>query len=278
MKKREAETQKHLFEHQFAEECKLFDLQGLLMNTEDSFTAAVEAFEIENKDLPIRSVKQAVFSEEEWLAKISISEALRVQLNLFVHVDGKETIHRYIVTRAGFVGKEPVQHQKISENDFVEWWRRHKTTIQTKEYRPQLSGSIKDSYFDVLLEKNGLKWGGNIDGFLILDQKTYRPTAIIENRFTEVASIYQYDPAKYYGQDVQTWKPLRVMCRDLNIPLILCTYSKRRNEEQLLGMAEILWQYDGIQYREQRPCDNLFDNTAKAKDWLLETVKKYAAL
>ncbi len=275
MKKRNAEKQQHELEEKFTNMCRMYDLQGLLIGDEDRFTAAVEAFEIGALEPSPEHMRDAAFSEDEWRAKLALSEALQVEFFLFVHREGRPVIHRYQLSEETLRSGRAV-HDRISEKEFLQWWAAHKKTIQTKGYRPQLTDSIKDSYFDTLLESHGMKWGGNVDGFLVMSDRDFTPTAIIENRFTEQASIYRYDPAKYYSSDIQTWFPLRLACRVLDLPLILCVYSKRPDERELIALAEVRWDEDGLIYQDNvRPCDNVFSDLEKAENWILRTIYRY---
>ncbi len=276
MKRRDSERQDHSLEVEFAALCKMYDLQGLLMGDSDLFTAAVEAFEMSYDEKAPVHVSEATFSPEQWMAKLTLSDALNVHLFLFVHRDQSKKIHCFDITLESYASRDAA-HSILTEDQFVEWWRNHKTTIQTKSYRPELTATIKESYFDNLLERNGLKWGGNVDGFVVVTGgNDFSPLAIIENRFTRNESIFQYDPAKYFSDDYQTWKPLKLICRALNIPLFLCVYSKRNTEQRLIALAEIKFEEDGLLYRNNiHPYENIFRDLQLAKEWLMSSIDRY---
>ena len=271
MERRNAEKQDHEFEQEFVKACNLYDMQGLLIG-DDQFTAAVEAFTLTAGE-HIDKLRTNAFTDEEWLAKLYFADSLNAEFHVFLHREGTASIYDYDITIDGFKNNTIVR-KIMTENEFVVWWRQHKRTIQTKEYRPELRDVIEKSYFDRLLESNGLKWGGNIDGFMLASDENHRPVIVLENRFTNNRTIKAYDPLAYYDEDIQTWKPLILLCQILNIPCILCTYSKRENEERIMGMSRLIIQEqeagrirfthkDGIP-----PCKNLFTDIDKAKNWL----------
>ena len=130
MQRRNAEKQIHYFESEFAKECKMFDLQGLLLNTDDEFTAAVEAFTY-NEEEGITNARTSTFNEEEWEAKLTLSESLNIHFFLFLHKIGTSRIVMYDITQESF-NSGNIAPQSMTEQEFVEWWRQHKQTIQYK--------------------------------------------------------------------------------------------------------------------------------------------------
>jgi len=93
-----------------------------------------------------------------------------------------------------------------------------------------------------LLDKHGLSWGGNVDGFILSsDMKTQ---AIIETRNTKKIPLEEYDPAVFFpphftrAGDYKTWEPVVILASKLRIPLFLFTFERGSHEERM-GFAII---------------------------------------
>ena len=268
--RRNTERQDHPLVKEFMRLCQMYDLQGLLMDEKDNFTAAVEAFTFAKDEKPERARDITDFSNDQWLAILTLSEALHVSLNVFLHQDGAKTIKHYSITKAAFVSGESIESGDLTEREFVKWWATMKRTKQIKEYREEMTSRIKESYFDNLLEAHNLKWGGNIDSFLVLPGKDYKPLALIENRITTKYSLKKYDPAVFYESDRRTWLPLFLICNQLQIPLFLCTYSKIENETNELGISQVDTSHENtLKYIDDiKPYERRFSDLQKARLWL----------
>lgn len=285
MKRRSVEGT-HPFAEYIAEYCHIFDLGGLLLDDNGNFTAAVEAFEIEpNEDHRALSVllDNNGYTDTIYMACI-FAEKLGVPFYVFAHIEGNKLINIYHL-RSDQNSHQVVctQRSKLTEDGFIQWWKQKKRTIQTKPYRQQFRQRAETSYFDDLLESHGLKWGGNIDGYLVtLHNNEEDVSAIIENRFTNKVSLSRYDPNNFYtdgGGDYYTWLPLMILKDRLGVPLFLMTYSNRSEEEGQVGITRILGQdRNGLHYikdrnnRSIRPCDNLHHNLATIRAWISENL------
>lgn len=218
----------------------IFDMQGLLLNRDGQFTAAIEAFE-RPAQAPFTTLRQEAFGNEESLyVRACFAEQVGVPFYVLVHIEGVNRIKFFELIANTHSHRCECQNQFwLNEPDFIEWWHERKQTIQTKPYRDQFLGRVSRSYFDSLLEANGLKWGGNIDGYFVSSQDTnYRIEGIIEKRFTTKQSINEYDPASYFnfgGGDYNTWKPLFTLKDQLSVPLYLFTYSRCEGELDKVG-------------------------------------------
>ncbi len=277
---------KHNFSLQVGRACNIYDMQGLLMNEKNKFTAAVEAFEMK-ADEKVEKVMGNTFSEREFYIKSCFAERVNVSFFLFIHREGTKKIYLYeIKPDHKRKSVQSVAEEILSEEDFIDWWGSHKRTIQRKGYRGELKDRIQLSYFDSLLESRGLKWGGNVDGFMVSAEgdstEEVNIISVIENRFTNKKSIRQYDPADYFksgGGDYRTWFPLIKLKEMLGIPLFIFTYSNRKGEENLVGATLIeALNEQGITYiqngnsKQMKPCDNLFDNTEELVQWVSDMV------
>lgn len=236
--------------HQFSETIDanlgIFDMQGLLLNRDGQFTAAVEAFE-----LPLYSqfttLREEAFGDEEQLyIRACFAAQVGVPFFVLLHREGQSRIRVYEVV-ADNQARRCVCHNQfwLSEPDFIEWWHERKQTTQTKPYRTQFTERVQESYFDSLLESNDLKWGGNIDGYFVsTPESNYHIEGIIEKRFTTKTyrPISQYDPAAFFrsgGGDYNTWKPLFTLKTQLSVPLYLFTFSRLSGEENKVGVTII---------------------------------------
>lgn len=286
MKRRNVEGN-HEFAKFVADQCGIYELGGLLLDRNWDFTAAVEAFELTQEES-----RQSLFSlfdlngytEGLYMTGLFAQE-LDIPFFIFTHVQNKPLIHVYSMY-SYCKGKKMLcrDQRSLTEDGFIQWWQEVKGTVQTKPYRSDFIKRAKTSYFDNLLESRGLKWGGNVDGYLIADNYyTSNIIAVIENRFTNKIPLKKYDPNEFYtgynGSDYYTWLPLIELKDKLEVPLFLMTYSYREGEQNQVGITQILGQSeDGLQYVHNnhgvpvRPCDNIFQNVSDIKNWLLRAL------
>lgn len=244
----------HAFSENIDSTLGIFDMQGLLLNKDGNFTAAIEAFEL-LEGQHFNNLRTDAFGNEENLyVRACFAEQVGVPFFVLLHVENEKRIKVFEVYADVSTHKCGCRNQfYLTEPEFIEWWHERKQTVQSKPYRDQFLGRVSKSYFDTLLETNDLKWGGNVDGYFVADSTSnYRVTGIIEKRFSTKKTITQYDPANYFrygGGDYNTWKPLFTLKNILKVPLYLFTYSRVINEDNLVG-ATILTQLskDGITY------------------------------
>ena len=278
MKRRDSEG-KHSFSREFFSSCNIYALQGLLIDKDGRFTAAVEAYELEEADRFDR-VLGNVIDPEDFYIKSLIAEKIGVPFFLLIHREGCRTITRYQL-KPDREQYEPIcsARDTLSEQDFLLWWRQKKQTVQNKPYRADFKARVQESYFDNLLEANGEKWGGNIDGIIVSPRGSdIDVLGIVENRFTNLNTIRMYDPNAYFthgGGDYYTWLPLVNLCAILNVPLFLCTYSNRPGETHLVGVTCIQHLDEtGITYitderdQEIKPYNNLVSDIPRAYRWM----------
>lgn len=268
----------HIFSNKIKTQCGIYDLQGLLLNKKGNFTAAIEAFEYNSHD-QLKSIVPNLMTRESVFAKSLFASSVGVDLFVFVHLSNTNSINIYQVKPDLAEQKAKcVSTKTISEEQFISWWAEHKQTNQMKPYRDEVTSRMRRSYFDGLLESHGLKWGGNIDGFTIDLSGSPRVSSIIENRFSKFLPVQSYDPAKYFqsgGGDYHSWSPLFKIKEKLNVPLILCTYSKLSDHIMEIGATKIeTLNNDGIKYDETigAPTSNVFLNAAEFQRWFEKTI------
>lgn len=273
MKRRDSESP-HFFAGRVFEELNITDMQGLLIGEDGKFTVALEAFEVEADE----AVKIfGLLSPGEAEKKVELATRVGVPFALVVHREGLEKIFLYYLgwtepRRLGILGNE-----SLSEEEFLQWWAQNKQTRQVKNYN-EIRSRMKDSYFDHLLESHGQKWGGNVDGVMYADSRIPVITGIIEKRITDKMPLASYDPANFFnyrGGDYHTWLPVYNLARMLNVPLYLFTFQQR-NDTQVGITIVASMSKEGIHYiknsrgGEIRPCDNIFEDFDKMKEWILE--------
>ena len=169
------------------------------------------------------------FTEQEWRNKVAAATYFDTVLKLITHVVGDSCLfklHEVHLINDVLQFKEVLQLP--TEALFIEWWRTFKKLNQNKkqvEAKPRQALTIIDN----VLERNGLQWGGNIDGFIL--NSLQQVIAIIELRQSRRQEVELYDPAIYFGGtrtkggDFKTWLPLVYLQKAYKIPLVLITVS-----------------------------------------------------
>ncbi len=250
---------KHDFSISIDRAFHIYDMQGLLMDGQENFTAAVEAFEIGPKER-VEKIMGHVFSSEELYRKSCFAAEVGVPFFLLHHRENTAEKENFIVMDEVVPDREHksperINRYKMTEKEFLAWWRERKKTVQTKQYRKDFQKRVKTSYFDWLLESNGEKWGGNIDGYFVSPDDD-RILGIVEKRFTNGNSLKRYDPADYFkcgGGDYYTWKPLIQLRDQLAVPLFLFTFSNISGETSKVGMTVVdILKRNGIEYIKDR--------------------------
>lgn len=80
------------------------------------------------------------------------------------------------------------------------------------------------SSIDECLRVYGVPWPGNLDGFL-LNQQTQGVNAIFEFSRTRKFPVKTHNLNLYFSQDVNRWKPLDIMRKQLTVPLYILIWS-----------------------------------------------------
>ncbi|WP_294659883.1 hypothetical protein [uncultured Fusobacterium sp.] len=239
----------HYFQKELFRKLNIFELQGLLMDENRNFTAAVEAIQFEENETPNL---EEVFSKEELYAKYRLAEELKIPFYLI----------RFFREKFGIVKVYKASDDKIelskvkekTEKEFIEFWKRLK---KTKQLHPLLNGAKErtdNTIFDKVLRKYNLEWGGNIDGFMIRNRKI---VAIVDNisigaRSGPVDGNYA-NPALYFfkkGPRYETWLSSVKLAYKLNIPHLLFTIDKEDPNKDHIGFSIIsLLNKTGIYYQ-----------------------------
>jgi hypothetical protein len=261
----------HKFTNALFEYFPLYDLQGLTLDANYHFTAGVEAAEFEAGEKP--DVLD-MYSPEEWSAKICLCNQLRVPLYAMVFKAGTDFIDIFEMVGNTTVGIRAKPWAQPKLEDFPDWWIKIKGTEQSK---PLYEAADRRSLYDQLIEKRGLAWGGNVDGFALDGDKI---VAIIESRYTEKKPLERYDPAEYYtpkpwrAGDYNTWKPVVLLSSELKIPLFLFTFQ-RQSEEERVGISLIgSISKDELEYQNSAPYQNIVKGLANIKAEVMRNLRK----
>jgi len=265
--------------HKFTERLNkilgIYSLQGLTIDSDYNFSAGVEAVEFEtNETIDVKSI----FRKDEWLAKLCLCNSLSVPLYTITHVSGSNVISVYEISlyqRQNGPGIQALLRRKLKPKQFAEWWGKLKGTKQTK---PLYEAKSRVSYFDEVLERYGLAWGGNIDGFLISSEM--RPQAIIETRYTKKNILEEYDPAIFYpphykrAGDYKTWEPVVLLASRLKVPLFLFTFERKSGEERI-GFAVIDYISEKeLKYQDDPPNKNIIEGIENIKSQIKKNLSR----
>jgi hypothetical protein len=259
----------HSFTNELYGAVPIFGLQGLTLDSNNNFTAGIEAVEFEPNE---KIDPKNLFSIIEWKAKWSLCNSVSVPLHVMTHETGSKFIEVFEVSfKKNLI---QIQHwNKFTFNQFTNWWASIKGTIQTK---PLYEASSRISFFDNLLAKHNLAWGGNIDGFL-LDDPEMRPQAIFETRYTTKARLENYDPAVYFryrGGDYKTWEPLILLGMKLKIPLFLLTFERKSMMDRLgFAVVDSISQQE-LFYRIGQPFNNIVQGVENIKQQIKEKLSE----
>ena len=264
MKRRDTERSHELADYIF-DNANIFDLQGLLIGHDNEFTVAVEAFEMDEGET--FNVKGA-FSAAALRAKCTLASKLNIPFMIILHWKNTESfVLCHFAVQDGDIVE--VSRTTKTEEEFIRWWAHRKGTNQKKGYS-EMKPRIDDSYIDRILEKNKLKWGGNIDGFIVSKRDPDQILAIIEKRITAQSNIALYDPADFYdhrGGDFGTWKPVFSLSSQLQVPLFLLTFE--HGNRTAVGAAIVKdVQPECLVYEAAPPNSNIFTNLVKLKRWM----------
>ena len=265
----------HFFTEKLYKSIPIYDLQGLTLDSNYNFTGGIEAVEFNAEEtINIKSI----FRKEEWIAKLCLCNQLSVPLYVVTYKSWNTFISIYELhlykKRDGY-DVQIFFHKKLELNKFADWWSELKGTEQSK---PLYEAARRISYFDQLLAKRRLAWGGNIDGFLL--NSDMRTQAIIETRYTTKNPLEVYDPAIFYpphytrAGDYKTWEPLVLLASELNIPLFLFTFE-RKSDEDRLGFAIIDYiSKEELKYHKDPPHKNIIKGIENINKEIKKNISK----
>lgn len=248
----------HNFQSKLFEEIGAYCLQGLLMDDDHNFTAAVEAVEYQDGD----DLTTLPFWKSEVYARFILAKSIGVPFYIVCYMNNMYII-LHAVTRDGryYLRREA----ELDEDGFVSWWGRLKRTVQTKQLDNGGEDRLAKTVFDRILRKYGYEWGGNIDGFVLTEDRS-RIRYIIDNISVSKAGL-QDDPAIYFhsvnpkhGPRYEGWYAAVKLAHTLNVPHLLFTIDKQDQDREHIGLAVIdRLTPDGIFYADATPDKNVIE-------------------
>jgi hypothetical protein len=220
----------HSFSEKLFKAVRIYDLQGLTLDSNNNFTAGIEAVEFEADEIiDITNL----FSIDSWKAKWALCYHLSLPFYVIAYKYQNDFLDIYeISVDLDVINIEYTKRLKTTK--FPNWWAELKGTKQSKKLY-EARGRI--SFYDYILKQYGLAWGGNIDGFTL--NSNMSPQAIIETRYTTKTPLEDYDPAIFFSPhytrkgDYMTWKPLILLASKLKIPLFLITFERNSTIERI---------------------------------------------
>lgn len=252
MKIRSTERE-HSFTRKLFNKLNLFSLQGLTLDVNHNFTAAIEAIQYEpNEKIDL----EYIFPLIDVRAKYYLANSLKIP---FYYIIFKNDIFDlYKITAS-----QDFQYSHISsfnEIEFINWWARLKGLNQPKPLM-EASERVQNSIFDNTLEKHKMAWGGNIDGFMFKNKSV---ACIIDNIYTQKHPLTSArgEPSYYFhmrGPNYNTWLPTVKLAIQLHIPLFLFTIDGN-NQQERIGFAIIDYlSSKGIFYKTPKPNENIIE-------------------
>jgi len=227
----------HEFQKRLYDKLQAYSLQGLLMNDDHNFTAAVEAVEYEDGD----DKTKVPFTERELHARYVLAEEAGIPFYILCYMDRRYKIIR--VRESNHTIRLGMEAQ-LSEKEFIGWWGGLKQTVQTKQLNNGGEERLRDTVFDSVLRKYGYEWGGNIDGF-VLTEDGQKVKYIIDNisvskpNLDDEPSHYFKSPNPIHGPRYEGWYAAVKLACQINVPHFLFTIDKRDLSKEHIGFAVI---------------------------------------
>lgn len=262
----------HVFQTRLFEKFQAYSLQGLLMNEQHEFTAAVEAIEYEEGD----DKTKVPFTERELHARYILAREAGIPLYLICYIN---EFYR-IISVSEREGRVHLRiDKKLDENGFVEWWGEIKQTVQTRQLDNGGEARISKTVFDRVLRRHGYEWGGNIDGF-VLTEDGQSVRYIIDNISVSKANLDD-EPSHYFnsknpkhGPRYDGWYAAVKLANQIEVPHVLFTIDKREQFREHIGLAVIdKLTPEGIFFAEDiKPNENIIEGMENIAETVNETV------
>lgn len=254
MKRRTTENENHTFQRNLYNRINAFDLQGLTMNSNrDEFTAGVEYFDLDYSEYQqLKQDPSLIYSQqfcgmlpnELIKAQAVFTNQLGVPLYYIWGYGDDFLLHEIYFERERLVYK----HWWINTEQLISFWYKRKQTIQTHPFdKNGAKTRAGQTRIDGILEAAGLEWGGNIDGFII---KNNRVIAIIDcisigprsQTTTHDLTNPKADPRLYFnarGPKYATWLSTIMLARTMQVPHELFTLNKVDMSQETIGLTGI---------------------------------------
>lgn len=241
MKIRSTENE-HDFQTRLFRRLNAYQLQGLLINSEDKFSAGVEAVQYEEGE-----EYRVPFSDEELWAKYVLTEQIGIPMYLVYYWRRLYYILQVEKVKTGKAQPHLINKTGLSDEGFAKWWKELKGMPQTKQLNNGAGVRADNTVFDSTLRRYGLEWGGNIDGF-VLSKSNDEVLCVIDNISVSVDNLsgnnadpgaYFHSPNPKHGPRYEGWYGAVKLSNQLNVPHMLLTIDKKHPQTEHVGMTFI---------------------------------------
>lgn len=271
--KRRSSENNNPFENTLMEKLNLYEMQGLLVNAEWNPTIGMEAIQSDDIDSILAKIKDSNYKQhflEKIFEKVHLNKkrligryilTQNLDIPLFIILYGQSKNNQYIFANFKICLSDnndnrlnlSICHEKTrNEEDFINWWKEHKGTIQTKDTANGAKPRIQRTLIDKILEKHGLEWGGNIDAFHPINSNKHNITTYKVQYIVDFISVSKdmeenADPHKWYndgnpkhGPRYEGLKAQSIIANKLNVPHIMLYIDKNPNPNvKRLGITSI---------------------------------------
>lgn len=263
----------HEFQSRLFKRLRAYSLQGLLMSESHEFTTAIEAIEYEEGD----DKSKLPFTENEIHAKYILAREAGIPLYLLCYID---KLYKIIKVNDSNNRVKLSLEERLDEKGFIQWWGEHKKTIQTKQLKNGGEVRLNETIFDSVLRKYGYEWGGNIDGFVLTEDRQ-NIEYIIDNISVSRPNLND-EPSRYFkstnprhGPRYEGWYAAVKLANQIGVPHVLFTVDKRDERAEHIGFTVIdKLTPDGIFYVENiKPNNNIIERMENIVRIVNEKVK-----
>lgn len=271
----------HSFIKKIYKELNAYCAQGLTLDENRDFSAVIQAIEYDTKE------KANIISdlgEESILANYILANELKIPFYIIAYKNGiyylHEVVEENIDSHIGKVKLKPLD-KFITDKMFVDWWAQIKKTNQPHQMINGAQPRANQTIFDSVLQRYGLEWGGNVDGFRIENNQITCVFDDISIGFTDLDNS-NADPALFFhkkGPVYNTWFSTVKLANTLNVPHILFTKNKNNEYDDRVGLSVIKkLTHAGIFYSgDVKPCNHIIkgiENIKSEINLLVDCAKK----
>lgn len=248
MKIRSTENE-HPFTNKLLSNLNAYEIQGLTTNrNKNKFLAGMEAIELEkDEEFNFKSLI-SLFPPNHIYAKLLLTETLNIPLYILTYKNRNSLYSVYelvknknynITNKLQYIDKSALDIKEcridLNEEQFIEWWKEVKETVQVKPFVNGAGKRADKTVFDNVLAKYGLYWGGNVDGFVIKENKI---VGIIDN-LSAGSNIKEYNPALQKWFSVWILHINSVLAQILKVPHLILTIDKHHPDSEIIGLSAI---------------------------------------
>lgn len=255
----------HNFTNQIMNSLNITAVDCLTMDENRDFTAVIDLLEIDAKETNnvFSLLTQTELEHKYILAKHLMIDYYIVyywKMQFYISVIEKDATYNLI---------EKHLHT-YNEIDFVTWWAKIKRTKQTHALNNGASIRVQNSIFHKVLEKRGLRVGGNIDGVMFEADRIVAIIDFITVKFVALDNI-KANPADFFfkkGPRYETWYSTVKLSTLCNVPHFLMTIDGKDQLENHVGLT-IIESLDkkGIYYKNKiNPSTNIISGLNNIKE------------